>query len=137
MIGIVNRLIKENKLDSTKTWKSSSTDKKAKATRRKAASKEAKEAEEAAKELGIWDEFYGSGAKGKRKGREEGKGDGDGGEDGLRALIQKRQKEREGGLNALEEKYTKMEEEEKAKRKAKGKKGKAESETKVGKCCPR
>jgi DnaJ family protein C protein 9 len=44
-------------------------------------------------------------------------------ENGLAALILRRQKDREGGLDRLAEKYRKIEEEERAK-KVKGKKGK-------------
>jgi hypothetical protein len=96
--------------------------------------KSAKEAESHAKELGIWDEMFGNGKKGKRKSdaNEDQKGPG-GGEDGLAAMILKRQKDREGGLDRLAEKYRKIEEEERAKRakgKGKGKgKGKKEEES--------
>lgn len=92
----------------------------------KAAERAAKEAEKVAKDLGIHDEFYGSGDKGTRKGKGTGKeneGEGEGG-DGLAVLIAKRQGEREGGLNVLEEKYRRMEEEEREKKRLKGKKGK-------------
>jgi DnaJ family protein C protein 9 len=79
----------------------------------------------------VWDEFYGSGEKGGRKtnGKANGKGKenevGGDGADGLAAMIVKRQREREGGLNALEEKYRRIEEEEREKKRAKGKKGNA------------
>ena len=66
-------------------------------------------AEEMAKEIGVWDEFYGSGKTGKRKAKGAcGKKADDGAEDdvsGLQALIQSRQKARMGALDALAEKY--------------------------------
>ncbi|GFZ50788.1 hypothetical protein JCM24511_08546 [Saitozyma sp. JCM 24511] len=132
LIGSVNELISSGKLKSTKTWVRTSTDEKSRAKRQKLGKKEALEAEEAAKELGVWDEFYGSGTKGTRKGDEKGSGkkdkkekkdkkdeEADGGEDKLAALILKRQREREGGLDALAEKYRRIEEEEREKKKAK------------------
>lgn len=123
LIGIINDLISKGQLEKTKKWETSSTDKNAKSKRAKVASKEAKKAEEAAKELGVWDEFYGSGKKGKRNGPSAKESDEDG---GLGVLIRKRQEERSGALNRLAEKYQAMEEEEKAKR-GKGKKRKSDA----------
>ena len=123
-------MISDGKLSSTKKWTTTSTDDKARAGRVKAAERAAKEAEKAAEELGIWDEFYGSGHKGVRKGKGTGKGkenDGDNG-DGLAAIILKRQREREGGLDALEEKYRRLEEEERQRKRTKGKRGKVVAE---------
>lgn len=93
----------------------------------KAGEKSAKEAEKAAKELGVWDEFYGSGKKGKRQAdkNDENKEE-EGGEGMLQALILKRQREREGVFEAMEEKYRKIEEDARAKKKAKKGKGKKE-----------
>lgn len=124
----INRIISSGTLQKTKKWTNTSTDNSAKAKRGKAASKQAKEAEEAAKELGVWDEFYGTGKKGKRQG-DKGKNvsEGDSGESGLQALILQRQKDRSRGLDALAEKYAKIEEEEKARRKAGGKKRKSDA----------
>lgn len=71
--------------------------------------------------MGVWDEFYGSGKKGKRqsdKNKEE-----EGGEGALHALILKRQRERENAFDAMEEKYRRLEEESRAKKKAKKGKG--------------
>ncbi len=128
-----NDMIKSGKLESTKKWTTTSTDEKARAKRVKAADRAAMEAEKAAKELGLWDDFYGSGEKGGKKGdgmgrgkgkgkENEGEGEGVGGrEDGLAGIIAKRQREREGGLSALEEKYRRMEEEERERKRAKGK----------------
>ena len=63
-----------------------------------------------AKELGVWDEFYGSGNEGKRRGKGKGKstdareGDVDG-EAALKALIQSRQKKLGGFFEGLAAKY--------------------------------
>lgn len=124
-IKIINDLISNNKLSSTATWKKSSTDEQARLKREKAATKSAREAEAHAKELGVWEEFYGDKKKGKRKSdaTNDGTSAADNGEDGLAALILRRQKDREGGLNRLAEKYARIEEEERAKKK--GKKAKA------------
>ncbi|KAK8854612.1 hypothetical protein IAR55_003351 [Kwoniella newhampshirensis] len=133
-VTLINSLIKEGELTSTPKWKKTSTDDTARAKRAKAGEKAAKEAEQAAKELGVWEEFYGNGEKGRRMGDDD---DGDdksrskakadrGGEGTLQALILKRQREREGSLNRLEEKYRKMEDEERERKRAKkGKKGKS------------
>ncbi|OXG76487.1 DNAJ domain-containing protein [Cryptococcus neoformans Gb118] len=120
-ITLINSLIADGELESTPKWKKTSTDEKARAKRAKAGEKAAKEAEKAAKELGVWDEFYGSGKKGKRqsdKNKEE-----EGGEGALQALILKRQRERESAFDAMEEKYRRLEEESRAKKKAKKGKG--------------
>ncbi|OCF57648.1 DNAJ domain-containing protein [Kwoniella mangroviensis CBS 10435] len=120
-IQIINSLIESGELESTDKWEKTSTDLKAKDKRRKAGEKAAKEAEKQAKELGVWEEFYGNGEKGKRMSdKQEEKGEGEG---GLAALILKRQRDRENGLDALEEKYRKIEEERTAKKAKKGKKG--------------
>ena len=128
IIELVNSKIDLGKLESTKKWESTSTDKATAEKRRRKSEKEAKEAEKAAKDLGVWDEFYGSGEKGKRKGekKESAASAANGGEDALTAMILKRQNEREGGLDGIAAKYTKIEEEARARKKAKrgsGKKG--------------
>lgn len=123
----IEKLIAENRLAATKSWNKSSGDSKAAHKRKKASAQEAKEAEEAAKELGVWDEFYGSGERGARKKGKKDKEAGDA-ESGLQALILKRQREREGGLDALAAKYAKLEESKKSKRKAKGKVAQEDSE---------
>ncbi|WVW85402.1 hypothetical protein I302_107440 [Kwoniella bestiolae CBS 10118] len=131
-ITLINSLIKSGDLESTKKWEQTSTDTKAKEKRRKAGEKAAREAEKQARELGVWEEFYGNGEKGQRmsdkqgKTQDEGEGEGEG-EGGLAALILKRQRERENGLDALEEKYRKVEEERAGKRAKKGK-GKKEKQ---------
>lgn len=119
-IKIINDMISSKRLKATASWKKSSTDEKARAKRGKAAAKAAVEAEAHAKELGVWDEFYGNGKKGKRK--SDASADKAEGEDALAALILRRQKEREGGLDRLAAKYARIEEEERAKKR--GKKGK-------------
>ncbi|BEI97187.1 hypothetical protein CcaverHIS631_0207760 [Cutaneotrichosporon cavernicola] len=100
--------IAAGRLKRTKTWSSSAADKGAAKRRKRAAADEAAEAEEEAKRLGVWDEFYGSGVKGKR-GRDEDnkkskkKGDEDDG--ALAALIRGRQNSRAANFAALEAKY--------------------------------
>jgi DnaJ family protein C protein 9 len=73
-IVIVDALVDSGALAETPTWKTTSKDEKARRVREKAAGKEAREAEQLAKELGVWDEFYGSGAPGARRGRGKGQG---------------------------------------------------------------
>ena len=93
ILTIITDLIKKKELKSTPTWLSTSKDEKGKMVRKKEADKEAKEAEELAKELGVWDEFYGSGkATEKKKGKSKGKGKAEEEEDhsALQALILKR-----------------------------------------------
>ena len=80
-IVIVSKLIQEGTLPLLPEWESSTKDEKAKLVRKKQGQKEAKEAEELAKELGVWDEFYGSGKAGTRKGKGGGKGKGKAGDE--------------------------------------------------------
>jgi DnaJ family protein C protein 9 len=110
-IVIISDLIKKGQLSATPTWLSSSKDEKAKLGRRKQGEKEAKEAEIAAKDLGVWDEFYGSGKKTERK--EKGKRkDGAGAEadedhSALQALImRKKQKNMDSFFDGLAAKYS-------------------------------
>jgi len=77
-VVIISDLITKGELTATATWNKSSRDEKAKLVRKKEADKEAEEAEELAKELGVWDEFYGSGKEGARKGKGKGKSKGKG-----------------------------------------------------------
>ncbi|WVQ72011.1 hypothetical protein IAR50_001555 [Cryptococcus sp. DSM 104548] len=122
-VTLINKLIDSGDLDSTPKWKKTSTDDKARAKRAKAGEKAAKEAEKAAQELGVWDEFYGSGAKGKRQGDREKKQEGEG-DGSLQSLILKRQRDREGALDAMEEKYRKLDEEARVAKKSRKGKGK-------------
>jgi len=123
-IDLLNTLISSKTIKSTSIWKKTSTDEKASLKRKEKAVKSAKEAESHARELGIWDEMFGNGKKGKRKSDAADTKE----EDGLAAMILKRQKDREGGLDRLAEKYRRIEEEERAKKrgKGKGKKGKGD-----------
>lgn len=106
VIALVKRLIKSKKITSLPVWEASVKDEKAKKERKKRGEKEAQEAEETAKELGVWDEFYGSGEKGKRGSSKQAK------EDTLQALIQKRAANRSAGsfLDALAAKYGALDE---------------------------
>lgn len=125
-IVIVSDLVKKGDLPSLKTWEKSIRDEKAKLVRKKQAEKEAGEAEELAKELGVWDEFYGSGKagprKGKGKGKDKAKAQDNEKEDlaALQAAIVKRKQGREGILDGLIAKYGEVEKPSKGK--AKGKK---------------
>ncbi|WVF67482.1 hypothetical protein IAT40_002238 [Kwoniella sp. CBS 6097] len=125
----INSLIESGDLVTTAKWEKTSTDEKAAKIRKRRGEKDAKEAEKAAKDLGVWDEFYGNGKKGQRKGKSDNDNDNDNdnkqeeaegeGEGSLQALILKRQRERASGLDAMEEKYRRIEEEARAKKKAK------------------
>ena len=117
---IISSLISKKELKSTRTWEKSVKDEKAKLARKKDGEKEAKEAEELAKELGVWDEFYGSGkATERKKGKGKAAGnsaDEEGDVSALQALIlKKRQKNADDLIDSLAAKYA-------PKAKAKGKK---------------
>lgn len=112
LVMIISSLIAKKELKSTKTWEKTVKDEKAKLARKKAGEKEAQEAEELAKELGVWDEFYGTGKPSERK-KAKGKAaePAAGGEDedysALQALIlKKRQKNTEDLIENLAAKYT-------------------------------
>lgn len=115
-IVIISDLLYKGNLPTFPIWQSSIKDEKAKLVRKKHAEKEAKEAEKIAKELGVWDEFYGSGKTGERKGKGKGKGkekkDEEEGEDhsALQALIlKKKQKNMDGFFDSLAAKYAEPE----------------------------
>lgn len=131
-VHTLSKLIADAKLPDLPLWQSTSADEKAKLVRKKQAQKEAKEAEELAKELGVWDEFYGSGKVGARKGKGKQQDKDDAGDEdvsALQALILQRQKARNGFLDNLAAKYMVMEEEETSKKNsAKGKKRKKATE---------
>jgi DnaJ family protein C protein 9 len=131
----ISGLIAKGELIATTTWKKSSKDEKAKLVRKKQADKEAGEAEELARELGVWDEFYGSGKAGPRKGKGKGKGkkaegegegEGEGGGDGeedhsaLQALILKKRQNAGAFLDNLAAKYAEPKPSAKGKRKKDG-----------------
>ncbi|TFK54899.1 DnaJ-domain-containing protein [Heliocybe sulcata] len=140
-IVIISELISNGDLPELPTWKKSTHDEKAKLVRKKQADKEAVEAEDLAKELGVWDEFYGSGKAGARKSKAQGKGKGKQ-EDGeaqaddeedvsaLQALILKKntKKNMDGFFDSLAAKYS-----EPQSKKGKGKKrGKAAGDDEEG-----
>jgi DnaJ family protein C protein 9 len=121
-ITLIDSLIAQGKLESLLKWTKSSKDEKARLVRAKQAAKEASEAEALARELGVWDEFYGSGKEGARKGKGKGsKGKGkspqkrggtaDAGDEdeedtsALQALILKRKKNMDGFFDGLAAKY--------------------------------
>lgn len=133
----ISELITKGKLTSLPLWEKSSKDEKSKLVRKKQGEKEAKEAEKLARELGVWDEFYGSGKPGERKGKakdkSKSKGNSDaGGEDeedhsGLQALIlKKKQKNMDGFFDSLAAKYA--EPEPSSKLRGKGKKRERDEE---------
>jgi DnaJ homolog subfamily C member 9 len=115
-IVLISDLISSGDLPALSAWESSVKDEKSRVVRKKQGEKEAKEAETLAKELGVWDEFYGSGKAGDRKTKGKGKGkgkkekddEGDAGDDTsmLQALILKRKKNAEGFFDSLAAKYT-------------------------------
>ena len=110
-ILIITDLIKKGELKATSTWLSSSKDEKAKMVRKKESEKEAKEAEELAKEIGVWDEFYGSGKATDKKSKRKPKGkepetEADDDHSVLQALIlKKKEKNMEGFFDSLAAKY--------------------------------
>lgn len=118
-VAAIEAEIAAGRLKHTKKWAASSKDVSAAKKRKRAADAEAAEAENEARRLGVWDEFYGSGAKGKRVGDREGKKDTKGEDEGsLAALIRGRQTSRASNFAALEAKYAAVE----GKKKQKGKK---------------
>ncbi|TFY72690.1 hypothetical protein EVG20_g298 [Dentipellis fragilis] len=125
-IVLISKLVRDGELPSLPTWESSIKDEKAKLVRKKQADKEAKEAEALARELGVWDEFYGSGKAGPRKGKGKGKGkakkdeeEDEGDVSALQALILKKQKKAGGFLDGLAAKYAEPKPRGKGKRKSK------------------
>lgn len=123
----ISALIQSGELPKLKTWDKSVKDEKAKLVRKKQGEKEATEAEELAKELGVWDEFYGSGkpaAKKTRKGKAASKAqDADEDEEdtsALQALILKKRKNMDSFFDGLASKYAEPE-----KGKGKKRRGKA------------
>jgi DnaJ homolog subfamily C member 9 len=106
IITVVKKLIKSKAVASLPKWEADVKDEKAKKARKKRGQQEAVEAEETAKELGVWDEFYGSGSKGKRGGGGGKKKDQDDTAN-LQALIRKRAADRSTGsfLDNLAAKY--------------------------------
>lgn len=126
ILALVKKLIKSKKVASLPKWESDIKDERAKKVRKKKGQQEAVEAEEAAKDLGVWDEFYGSGSKGKRGAKKKGEDD----TANLQALIQKRAANRSTGsfLDNLAAKYGAIEEEEEPKGKGRKKRSREEDE---------
>jgi DnaJ homolog subfamily C member 9 len=114
-IVLISDLISKRAMPSLPAWESSVKDEKARLVRKKQGDKEAKEAEQLAKELGVWDEFYGSGKVGDRrskgKGSSSSKKDGQGEEDtsALQALILNKKKNMDSFFDSLAVKYSEPE----------------------------
>lgn len=104
-------------------------DEKARKTRENEGKREAGEAEEAARELGVWEEFYGSGkpSERKKKGKRDGKDEEEAGDNdsALQALILKRAEKRKADtgsfLDSLADKYSEEPAKVKGNAKSKGK----------------
>ena len=134
-IVTITDLIKKKELRKFKKWDASVKDEKAKLVRQKQGEKEAKEAEEMAKELGVWDEFFGSGKPSSKKGRGKGKAKAkeDTPEDeedysALQAMILKKRKNTESFFDNLAAKYADADDEPS---KVKGKKGRGKKRAKA------
>jgi DnaJ family protein C protein 9 len=114
-IVIITDLIVKGVLPMLPVWEGSIKDEKSKLVRRKQGEKEAEEAEQMAKELGVWEEFYGSGKPSERKSRGKGKGKKDQDQDqdedhsALQALILKKQKKSGDFFDSLAAKYAEPE----------------------------
>jgi DnaJ homolog subfamily C member 9 len=118
-INLLTGLISSGELPQLPAWEAGVHDEKARLVRQKQGAKEAKEAEELAKELGVWDEFYGSGkprakkgkkghGKGKRKQGDDAEGDEED-HSALQALMLKRKKNMDGFFDNLAAKYAEPE----------------------------
>jgi DnaJ family protein C protein 9 len=112
-IVVISHLISKGELPSLPTWESSVKDEKSRLVREKQGQKEAKEAEALAKELGVWDEFYGSGKTGGRnragKGKEKEKYGEDEDHSALQALILKKKRNMDSFFDDLATKYAEPE----------------------------
>ena len=109
-VRLITGLIASGDLTSTPTWEKSIHDETARLKREKRSAKEAEEAEALAKEIGVWDEFYGSGkptdrAAKKRKGKHKADAGNEGDVSALQALILKRKKNMDGFFDSLAAKY--------------------------------
>jgi DnaJ family protein C protein 9 len=132
-IILITDLIAKGELVSLPGWESSKKDETSRLVRQKQGKKEAKEAEKLAKELGVWDEFYGTGKTGARKDKGKGKKDESAGAEeedhsALQALILKKKKNMDGFFDNLASKYAEPESKAKGKGKKRGKGGEVESE---------
>ncbi|KAF8605235.1 hypothetical protein BDV93DRAFT_54587 [Ceratobasidium sp. AG-I] len=110
-VAVINSMIDAGELQAFPSWSTAIKDTKAQNARRKKGAKEAKEAEQSARELGVWDEFYGSGKAGKRRGKGKGQAQSASNNEpeddhsALKALIQSKAKKMDGFLDSLAEKY--------------------------------
>lgn len=73
-IVAITELINKKELLKMKGWEKSIKDEKGRLVRKKQSEEEAKEAESVAKELGVWDEFYGTGKPTERANKRKDKG---------------------------------------------------------------
>ncbi|KZO89926.1 DnaJ-domain-containing protein [Calocera viscosa TUFC12733] len=120
LIARLKLLIASGDLPKFPKWDKTVSDKAASRERKRQGKAEEAEAEEMAKELGVWDEFYGSGKKGKRQGKVK-KGETKENEEdtsALQALILKKRQTAGSFLDNLAAKYAEPEK----KSKGKGKK---------------
>ncbi|KAJ7097940.1 hypothetical protein B0H15DRAFT_823444 [Mycena belliarum] len=112
-IVVISELIGKGDLPAMSAWEAAVKDEKARLVRRKQGEKEAQEAEQMAKELGVWEEFYGTGKPAERKSRGKGKGKKNEGEEedlgSLQALILKKQMNSESFFDSLAAKYAEPE----------------------------
>ena len=114
-VRLITNLIKSGDLTSTPTWQKSVKDETARLKRKKKSAKEAEEAEALAKEIGVWEEFYGSGkptdkATKKKKGkRKADTGDEEEDVSALQALILKRKKNMDELFDGIAAKYAEPE----------------------------
>jgi DnaJ homolog subfamily C member 9 len=131
-IVLISNLISKRDLPALPAWESSIKDEKSRLVRKKQGEKEAKEAEQLATELGVWDEFYGSGKVGDRKSKSKGKAKKGGEEEddtsALQALILKKKKNMDSFFDNLAAKYSEPEPNARAKNGRSKKRGKAEEE---------
>lgn len=131
-IILITELISKGELVALPAWESSVKDEKSRLVRKKQGEKEAKEAEKLAKELGVWDEFYGTGKAGARKGKGKGKKEDntEAEEDhsALQALILKKRKNMDGFFDSLATKYAEPEPKAKGKGKKRSKRGEDDGE---------
>ncbi|PWY98161.1 DnaJ-domain-containing protein [Testicularia cyperi] len=77
-IKIIDEAIAKGDLEQTSTWKKTKSDKSGRKALRQKAKGEAEEAEKLAKELGVWDDLFGSGASSKKAGGAGKKAEGNG-----------------------------------------------------------
>lgn len=124
-VSIISDLISQGNLPSSPNWQMSIRDEKSKRLRKKQSEKEAQEAEKMAKELGVWDEFYGSGKTGTRKAKGKSSkssttAEGEEDHSALQALILKK-KNMDGFFDSLAAKYAESDSSGKSKEKKRSK----------------